>query len=396
MATAAALHGPDEYSHSGAGRITRVEVLRDMAAAEIRWRMFENDGYLATPYQRFELLSAWQQTIGRDEGATPFVVVAYDSDEQPLMLLPLVVNREHGAKVARFIGGKHPTFNMALWQRGFVEAATRDDVDTILAAIHDQPEHVDVLAFAQQPERWRGIVNPIAAFSGQPSTNPCPLMTMVPGCKPEDRISTSTRRRLRNKERKLQALPGYRYLVATTDDDINRLLDAFFAIKPQRMALSKLPDIFSDAATVAFVRQACLARLPDGSRAIEVHALECDSEVISIFACVADGERFSTMFNTYTISENARYSPGLILLRYMIDHFAERGYSSVDFGVGSDEYKLTFCKDNEPLIDAYIPLTALGKLSAIGMSSLTHAKRLVKQNPALMHMAQLLRNAVSR
>jgi len=396
MATAAVLHGPDHHSPLGAGRIARVDVLRDMAAAEICWRMFESDGYLSTPYQRFELLSAWQQTIGRDEGATPFVVVAYDSDAQPLMLLPLVVNREHGAKVARFIGGKHPTFNMALWQRGFVETATRDDVDTILAAIHDQPEHVDVLAFAQQPERWRGIVNPIATFSGQPSTNPCPLMTMVPGCKPEERISTSTRRRLRNKERKLQALPGYRYLVATTDEDINRLLDAFFLIKPQRMALSKLPDIFSDAATVSFVRKACLAKLPDGNRAIEVHALECDSEVISIFACVADGERFSTMFNTYTISENARYSPGLILLRYMIDHFAERGYSSVDFGVGSDEYKLTFCKDNEPLIDAYIPLTARGKLAAIGLSSLTHAKRLVKQNPALMHMAQLLRNAISR
>ena len=102
------------------------------------------------------------------------------------------------------------------------------------------------------------------------------------------------------------------------------------------------------------------------------------------------------MFNTYTISENARYSPGLILLRYMIDHFGERGYKSVDFGVGSDEYKLTFCKDDEPILDAFIPLTARGKFAALGMSSLTHAKRLVKHNPALMHMAQLLRNAISR
>jgi hypothetical protein len=30
------------------------------------------------------------------------------------------------------------------------------------------------------------------------------------------------------------------------------------------------------------------------------------------------------------------------------------------------------------------------------MSSLTHAKRLVKQNPTLMQMAQLLRNAIHR
>lgn len=398
MAMANALHGPDVHLqvNSGASRIARVDVVRDISEAESRWRACEGPDFLLTPYQRFELLNAWQRAIGADESATPFIVIAFDAGDRPLLLLPLVTSRESGAKIARFMGGKHPTFNMALWRRDFVETVGKADLDTLVAAIRAENDSVDVLAFTQQPQRWRNIANPLASLAAQLSTNPCPMMTMVPGCKPEDRVSTSTRRRLRNKERKLQALPGYRYFVATTDADINRLLDSFFIIKPQRMALSKLPDIFSDESTKGFVRDACLATLANGARAIELHALECDSELISIFACVADGERFSTMFNTYTISENARYSPGLILLRYMIDHFGERGYKSVDFGVGSDEYKLTFCKDDEPILDAFIPLTARGKFAALGMSSLTHAKRLVKHNPALMHMAQLLRNAISR
>jgi CelD/BcsL family acetyltransferase involved in cellulose biosynthesis len=398
MAMAATLHGPDTHSQTtdGASRIARVDVVRDMAEAERRWRAFEGPDFLFTPYQRFELLNAWQQTIGRHDCAVPFVVIACDTDNRPLLLLPLVINRENGARVARFMGGKHPTFNMALWRRDFAETVTEAELDGLIAAIRRQPNGPDVLAFTQQPLRWRAIANPLAKLSGQPSTNPCPLLIMAPDCKPEERVSASTRRRLRNKERKLQSLPGYRYFVATTDADINRLLDAFFIIKPQRMALSKLPDIFSDEATKRFIRDACLATLPNGARAIELHAIECESEMISIFATVADGERFSTMFNTYTISDNARYSPGLILLRHMIDHFGERGYSSADFGVGSDEYKLTFCKHDEPMVDAFIPLTARGKFAALGMSSLTHAKRLVKQNPALMQMAQMLRNAISR
>ena len=398
MAMAAELHGSDANSpaHPVAGRIARVDVIRDMAAAEMSWRAFEGADFLLTPYQRFELLDAWQQSVGKHEGAAPFVVVASDANNRPLLLIPLVIYRESGAKVARFMGGKHPTFNMALWRRDFAETVTAAELDALIGTIRKQPDGVDVLAFTQQPKQWRNVANPLASRAAQASTNPCPMMTMAPGCKPEERVSTSTRRRLRNKERKLQALPGYRYFVATTDDDINRLLDGFFLIKPQRMALSKLPDVFSDPATKAFVRNACLAKLPNGGRAIEIHALECDAELISIFACVADGERFSTMFNTYTISENARYSPGLILLRYMIDHFGDLGYSSLDFGVGSDDYKMTFCKDDEPLLDAFIPLTARGKFAALGMSSLTHAKRLVKHNPALMHMAQLLRNAISR
>ncbi len=398
MAMAAALHGSDQHLQADAGssRIARVDVIRNMAEAEPRWRAFEGPDYLYTPYQRFELLNAWQQTIGRHDGVTPFIVIACDTDNQPLLLLPLAAGRENGAKVARFMGGKHPTFNMPMWRRAFAETVTRAELDALIGSIRALPDCVDVLAFTQQPQRWRTIANPMASLAGQPSTNPCPLLIMTPGSKPEERVSSSARRRLRNKERKLQGLPGYRYFVAETDADINRLLDAFFIIKPQRMALSKLPDVFSDPATKGFVREACLTTLPDGARTIELHALECDSELISIFACVADGERFSTMFNTYTISENARYSPGLILLRHMIDYFGERGYSSVDFGVGSDEYKLTFCKNDEPIIDAFIPLTARGKFAALGMSSLTHAKRLVKHNPALMQMAQMLRNAISR
>lgn len=398
MAMAAALHGSDASSQvrPTSSRIVRVDVIRDMGESEALWQIFEGPDYLFTPYQRFELLNAWQQTIGRHEGIIPLIVVASDADNRPLLLLPLAVSRENGAKVARFMGGKHPTFNMALWRRDFAKTVTRAELDALVAAIRAQTDGIDVLALTQQPQRWRNVTNPLTLLASQPSTNPCPLMTMAPGCKPEDRVSTSTRRRLRNKERKLQALPGYRYFVATTDAEINRVLDAFFIIKPQRMALSKLPDVFSDEATKAFVRDACLTRLPNGDRAIEIHALECDSELISVFSCVADGERFSTMFNTYTISENARYSPGLILLRCMIDHFGDLGYSSVDFGVGSDDYKMTFCKEDEPLLDAFIPLTARGKFAALGMSSLTHAKRLVKHNPALMHMAQLLRNAISR
>ncbi len=236
----------------------------------------------------------------------------------------------------------------------------------------------------------------MALLPGQTSTNDCPLMTIAPGVQPSERISNSFRRRLKGKERKLQALPGYRYCVATTDTEIKRMLDAFFTIKPLRMAEQKLPNVFADAGVEDFLRTACLTPLPDGGHAIEIHALECDAEVIAIFAGVADGRRFSMMFNTYTMSESSRYSPGLILMRDIVDHYAERGYTSLDLGIGSDDYKRLFCKNDEPIFDSYLPLTTLGRLAAMTLSSLTRAKRLVKQTPALKQMAQVLRGALHR
>src|SRR4029077_3303865 len=100
-----------------------------------------------------------------------------------------------------------------------------------------------------------------------------------------------------------------------------------------------------------FVRAACMTRLAGDNRVIDIHALECDEEIIALFAGVADGHRFSMMFNTYTMSEHSRFSPGLILMRNIIDHYSARGYRALDLGIGSDDYKRTFCKDDEPIFD---------------------------------------------
>ena len=86
--------------------------------------------------------------------------------------------------------------------------------------------------------------------------------------------------------------------------------------------------------------------------------------MIAIFAGVADGHRFSMMFNTYTMSANSKYSPGLILMRDIIDHYAGQGYRALDLGIGSDDYKRLFCKDDEPIFDSFIPLSQRGKLAA--------------------------------
>ena len=378
---------------SKASRIASVDILHDLAEAEAIWRGFEDQQQFHTPYQRFDLLSNWQRQVGERDSLLPFLVIARDSERRPLLLLPLALRHEHGVRTACFMGGKHTTFNMALWDRDFAGDATATDLDALISAIRERSE-ADVLALGQQPLRWRDLPNPMALLPHQASANDCPLLTMVPGAAPSALISNSFRRRLKGKERKLQTLPGYRYGVATTDSEIKRLLDWFFLIKPLRMAEQKLPNVFAEPGVEDFIRDACTAPLADGGHAIDIHALECDDEVIAIFAGVADGHRYSMMFNTYTMSGNSRYSPGLILMRNIIDHYAGLGYRALDLGIGSDDYKRLFCKSDEPIFDCFIPLSLRGRLAASAMAGINRAKHLVKHNQTLLHMAQKLRGAL--
>jgi CelD/BcsL family acetyltransferase involved in cellulose biosynthesis len=376
-------------------RIVSVDIVSDMREAETFWRALEQSNRFSTPYQRFDFLAAWQRQVGTREGIRPFIVIACDKERQPLLLLPLGVSRENGARVARFLGGKHATFNMALWDKDFAAGATRTDLDALMSGIRAHAQ-ADVLALTQQPRHWIDLPNPFALLPSQVSANDCPLLTMLPGAPPSSRVSNSFRRRLKGKERKLQTLPGYGYRLATSDADIKRLLDWFFAIKPQRMAAQQLPNVFADPGIEDFIRDACMTKLAGGGHAIDIHALQCDEEVIAIFAGVADGHRFSMMFNTYTLSGSSRYSPGLILMRDIIDHYAERGVVSLDLGIGSDDYKRLFCKDDEPIFDSFVPLTLRGKIAAAALSSLMRAKRLIKHTPALMRIAERARSALHR
>jgi CelD/BcsL family acetyltransferase involved in cellulose biosynthesis len=377
---------------SKSGRIARVDIIGDLGQAETVWHSLESSQHLSTAYQRFAFLSAWQSQVGQCEKLSPFIIVARDLEDRPLLLLPLTLRHDHGVRTASFMGGKHATFNMALWDGEFAASVTSADLDTLMSAIGAQSQ-ADVLALHQQPMRWRELANPMAMLPHQPSVNDCPLMIMPPGAEPNALVSNSMRGRLRSKERKLKALPGYRYCIASSEPEIKRLLDAFFRIKPLRMAEQKLPNVFADPGVEDFIRNACTAPLACGGHAIDIHALECDAEVIAIFAGVADGHRFSMMFNTYTMSENARHSPGLILMRNIVDHYAGLGYSTLDLGIGSDEYKRLFCKNNEPIFDSFIALTARGKLAATAMSGINRAKHVVKHNPALLQMAHKLRGA---
>jgi CelD/BcsL family acetyltransferase involved in cellulose biosynthesis len=392
MAAAIESRAADAPACSKTSRIASVDFLDDLSQAETIWRSLESQQHFSTPYQRFDFLGPWQWRVGEREGFRPFIVVAHDSEDSPLLLLPLALSQAHGIRIARFMGGKHATFNMALWDRNFAAEATRADLDALISAIRGRCE-ADVLAFIQQPLRWRDQPNPMALLPRQSSVNDCPLMTIVAGAPPTARVSHSLRRRLKGKERKLKMLPGYRYRLATTEVEIKRLLDAFFRIKPLRMAEQKLPNVFAEAGVEDFIRDACVVPLASGGHVIDIHTLECENEVIAIFAGVADGHRFSMMFNTYTISGNARHSPGLILIRDIVDHYAERGYRTLDLGVGSDDYKRLFCKGDEPLFDCFIPLSPRGTVAAAAMSGINRAKHLVKQTPALFHMAQRLRGA---
>jgi len=393
MATVAAIDSKIEQVAPArrTASIARIEIFDKFESAAAIWRVFEGADRIATPYQRYDFLAAWQRQVGKHLGLRPCIVVAYDETDAAVALLPLVIERAFGMSIACYAGGKHVTFNMPLWCPDFARRATIDTMQELACLIAAHDPTIDALALMRQPQSWSGVPNPMALLPGQPSVNDCPVLKIEPKATAAKFISHSLRRRLNHKERKLHANSGYRHTIARTSDDTRRLLDAFFAIKPVRLAIQGLPNVFAEPGNEQFLRETADVGLAANRPLIELHALECDSEVISVFAGVADNQRFSMMFNTYTLSANAKYSPGLVLIRHIIDHYAARGFTSLDLGIGADDYKLLFCKQREAVFDSFLALTLRGRAAAAWLSLEAHCKRAVKRSALLTRAALSVR-----
>jgi CelD/BcsL family acetyltransferase involved in cellulose biosynthesis len=378
-------------SFTAVGRIAAIDIFDDLGAAEPAWRALKREDAWATPYQRFDLLSAWQRHVGTRKGTLPYIVVGFDAASRPLVLLPLGRKRMGPLTVAGFLGSKHASFNIALWRRDVVATVAADEVRGVLA----QLPRVDLLALCSQPLRWAGVANPFAALPRQLSAEDGACLHLGPGGAAAA-VSPTMQARLKIKERKLKKLAGYRYLQPDTPEDIDRLLAAFFALKAVHMRAQGLTNVFAEPGVADFVREASHLKLPNGRPLIELHALEGGGEVLAVFGAIADPYRFSAMFNSYTLSPHSRHSPGLILLRHMIGACAERGVASFDIGVGRAHYKSFFCKEGEPLFDTFLPLTPRGRLAAPAFRAAFAAKRMIKSQPALWAAVQFWRRFRAR
>jgi CelD/BcsL family acetyltransferase involved in cellulose biosynthesis len=378
-----------------AGRIMRVEVFQDLLAVEPVWRRLERAGTVATPYQRYDLLAAWQRHVGIGKGVTPFIVVGMNEAGVPSFLWPFGKVNRGPLQLLQFLGGKHASFNFGLWRRDTARAIGAGEIESVLKQI-GREHGIDLVALSRQQVSWQGLANPFALLPHQPSPDDNYRLDLgeAGAAAFERQLSKALRRQLRKKERKLQTLVGYRHLTASTPCDVDRLLDGFLALKSAHLAAQGLHNVFAEPGVQSFLREACHHGLDDGRPVLEIHALEGGGEILALFAGTTDGRRFSSMFNTYTLGPQGRHSPGLILLRHLIADLAQRGHQSFDLSIGEARYKRSFCKEAEPLFDAFLPLTPLGAAAAALAQVAGSIKRSVKRRPALWPALLRLRRAL--
>jgi CelD/BcsL family acetyltransferase involved in cellulose biosynthesis len=371
------------------------EVFEALESARGAWAELERFA-CASPYQRYSFVAAWLQTTGRALAIRPMIVVARDEMGRVNAILPLGRTRRGPVWVAAFLGGADANFKMGLFRQG-LDVSGQAMAELLNRAARLAKPRVDLFWLTHQPLSWQGLDNPMAALPAQPSPSFGHKTALTKDFDAwfRSRHSKEARRKIKQKERRLNEMAPLSYVVAQDQSEARAILSAFLTQKEARTRALGLSNPYRDSHTAHFFDIAATKNMARGDQVLEVHALKSGARIVATFGGLAQSDRFCGMFISYDAEpEIARCSPGQLLILEIVRGLSARGFTTFDLGVGEARYKDANCEADEPLFDAAIGVTPLGHVAGAGALLQRRIKRWIKRTPWARRLAVGLRRGV--
>jgi CelD/BcsL family acetyltransferase involved in cellulose biosynthesis len=359
------------------------EIFTRLEDAENDWRELFACATVS-PYQSYDYVAAWSQTIGSAQGTAPLIVVARGADGRPNALYPLGRRNFYGLGVGEFLGGRESNFNLALLRPG----AALDHRQLLVSAARRQAKPLDLFYLRNQPRLFADVENPLVGRNSLPSPS-FALASRLPAdaAALEARFSKDARKKLRSKTRRLSSLGALAFEHDARGARRDEIIAALVTQKAARLAEKGIGG-FNPRAAGNFLRSE--------NGLLEAHALRLSGRILAVYVGLAHRGRFCALFNSFDMDPDiARLSPCEILLHALLRNLVERKFSHFDLGVGEARYKSSVCEETVELCDTLLPVTALGALATPVLRRLIGVKRTIKQSPLLSRTLERARRALS-
>ncbi|MCB1465055.1 MAG: GNAT family N-acetyltransferase [Nitratireductor sp.] len=360
----------------------RIETVEGM------WRELEAQGTVSV-YQRYEWVSTSLETLECNERRNAFIVTG-TLDGEPAFLLPLSI-RGGLLHELTWVGGSHVNFNMGLFSKQFLSAVGPGDMRQIMKRVFRLVPGVGYVRLCCQPHLWKGISNPMEDLAHQPSINPAFIIHLDGGFDATLARGNAKRKRkkFRHQCRVAEEAGGYRLLIPEDADGIDRLLEAFFQQKSERLAEQGIANVFGSKRARDLIRGLALHSIGMREPLLRLHALEIGGEIRAVFGAGIHDQQMSGYFSSISTDDLSAISPGEMLLYLVVEKSADEDLRAIDLGAGDERYKRSWCDEQLDMFDVILPTNAFGMPIALFRRGLNAAKRMVRERPDLW-------NAVSR
>jgi len=319
-------------------------------------------------------------------------IVLVETDGRPAWALALEIVRFGPFRVARFMGGRHANGNFPAADPAFLRSADFD-ATAIPAAIRAVRKDVDAVVLERLAPDLDGTPNPLLPLATFPSPNVSLAVSLAGGFDALLLRASGKRKRKKHRSqiRKFEAAGGFRRIQAATPEEVQRLLDGFFAMKEHRFRKMGIANVFAEAEVRTFFRALFRDALEESPPPFVLHGLEVGDELRAVTGSSRSGRRLVCEFGAIADDDLAHASPGDFLFFENISEACRDGMDVYDFSVGDEPYKRLWCDLETRHFDVAMPLTAKGRLLVAGLMLKARATSGIKNSPTIWKLAKMLR-----
>lgn len=373
-----------------------IRLAGDFAELALWWRELES-GAMASPYQGYALTRAWWRHCETpNPGRLRIVGVFHDG--APLAVMPLVVARRFGMKVALPVGARHFNWQFPLWDPTRAALLDADTLDGLMRRVGGVIG-ADTIVYPNMPQRWAGRDIPFLAGDAEASPSASYHLDLHPDFPSlaRERRSGRALKQLRRKRALLADAAGPVSLHRAVDaEDCRRILRIAAAQRAARKKACGIPNFFERPGAEGFMLELLEESCGQSMREAPMSAyyLRAGDTVAATYFGAGLNGNFSCFLNSFDCRFES-FSPGDIALHDLIERACAEGLTGFDLGVGDERYKQAWC-ERIPLYESCAAITLRGRIYGQALRVSRGGKRAIKQNQALWGGWRAVRRVTAR
>lgn len=358
-----------------------IAIHNDVEKIETEWRALEEHAWM-TPYQKWDLIKAWLDSVGLPDNAQLTIAVVTHSDHV-VCILPMMIKPCGFLKVLTWLADAHFNYHGGLYDREFITTLSRNEFDELWQTITASLPRFDYLEFKQQAREWDGHFSPFDSIDQTPSANATHQL-IFPHHDFEQLLnetrSKSTRKRIRNEERRFQREGE---LVCEVVEGLEANCDYLQQLFAQRSARFQELGIKLEANQKdyqAFYENVLINAQKKQDQSAFLMTVKLDDELLATGLMLLAQNKCYTMLNSMTNTQRRQLSPGDLLLRRVLAYCCDHNIKLIDMGAGNDHYKTAWCNHEITLFDSFKAESLLGHVAVPLLRCSNMTKRRIKNS----------------
>lgn len=356
----------------------KISVYRKFDDVETIWLELEESGE-SLAFQHFWWLKSWHEITAKSDPVEAYIVVVEDQLGEPLMLLPLGIQRRGFATCLVWLGGVLSDYHGPVLHRQFSTLVDESVFTAIWRDVKASLPRFDVVVFEKQPDFIGAQKNPFLALSSQAHPSDAhytelsgSLETFISSKR--SKKSTNTEKR---KERRLAEHGQIQFVTAGNDAEVNALLPVLMDQKSIGYRKLGVSDLFEDPDTRKFIEYLSANH---NKSLVLLCGLKVGERMAATFWGLVYKHRLYYLLPAYEHDDLTRFSPGNILLRHIFDWSFSNGVRIFDFTVGDEPYKKFWCDHLTKLYDHFEAASVKGYCYVLMLRTQRKVKRRIKRS----------------